>query len=77
MQVVRTIDHTLYPRKALADARQAYREYCSLTITPVNGGKLQVTITVKDDYQDNARHVILEFLNYALDRSVQIHLEEA
>jgi hypothetical protein len=76
VQVTRTIDHTLYPRKALADARQAYREYCSLTVAPVDGEKVRVTIRVKDDYQDNARHVILEFLNYALDRSVQIHLDE-
>ncbi len=76
MQVSRTIDHNVYPRKALAEARQAYREYCAVTIVPLSGQRVQVTISVKMAYRENAREVILEFLNYALDRSVQAHFED-
>jgi hypothetical protein len=76
MQVSRAVDHTVYPRKALAEARQAYREYCDVTITPLSVQRAQVTISVKAAYHESAREVILEFLNYALDRSVQAHFED-
>ncbi len=76
MQVSRTIDHNLYPRKALAEARQAYREYCAVNIVPLSGPRAQVTISVKEVYCESAREVILEFLNYALDRSIQAHFED-
>ncbi len=76
MQVTRSIDHTLYPRKALADATQAYRDYCDVRITPFNSQKSHVTIRVKEVHDGSPSEVILEFLNYALDRSLQIQLEK-
>jgi hypothetical protein len=75
-EFTKTIDHTLYPRKALAEARQAYRDYCTLTISPLTNDRAQVSIFVKDAYENDCRQVVLDFLNYMLDRSAQIHLEE-
>jgi len=70
------IDHALYPRKALADARQAYRDYCSLKIVPLGSSKARIVITVNDAYENESRQVILDFLNYLLDTSIQTLLEE-
>lgn len=75
MQVTRTIDHRLYPRKALTDARQAYRDYCTLSMSPRSAEQAQIVITVRPEYEDRGREVVLEFLNYLLDRAAQIRLE--
>lgn len=76
MRVTRNIDHTLYPRRALADARQAYRDYCTLEISPNGDHMARVTIVVNEAHEDSASQIVLEFLNYALDRAAQIHLED-
>jgi len=75
-EFTKTIDHSLYPRKALAEARQVYRDYCTLNIVPLTNDRAQVTIVVNDKYEDDCRQVVLDFLNYMLDRSAQILLEE-
>jgi hypothetical protein len=75
-EFTKTIDHSLYPRTALADARQAYRDYCTLKILPQNNDCARVLITVNDSYDHEHRQVVLDFFNYLLDKSVQILLEE-
>jgi len=75
-EFARTIDHSLYPRKALTDARQAYRNYCTLKIVPLGNEKVQVSITVNEKYESESRQIVLDFLNYMLDRSAQILFEE-
>jgi hypothetical protein len=75
-EFIKTVDHSLYPRKALADARQAYRDYCTLKIVPLNNDCASVLITVNDSYEHEHRQVVLDFLNYLLDKSAQILLEE-
>jgi hypothetical protein len=74
--VTKTIDHSLYPRNALADARQAFRDYCSLQIAPLSNDRAEVTITINDTYDSDGRQVVLDFLNYLLDRSAQIVFEQ-
>lgn len=76
LQIIRIIDHTLYPRRALAEARQAYQDYCTLEIVPEGNTKAKVTIAVKEAYEKESKQVVLDFLNYTLDRSVQIVLED-
>ena len=75
-QFTRTIDHSLYPRGALAAARQAYRDYCSLKVSPLGADRVEVTITVNAEYESDSRQVVLDFLNYVLDRSAQILFEQ-
>ena len=76
LQFTKIIDHSLYPRSALADARQAYRDYCSLKIVPLVGDSAEINITIKDSYEKDSRQVVLDFLNYMLDRSAQVLFEE-
>lgn len=72
--LVRVIDHTLYPRQALAEARTAYREYCSVRVEPLDSNRAQVTISVLPAHADNHREVALSFLNFALDKALEIQL---
>jgi len=76
MEITRTVDHALYPRRALTEATHAYRDYCDVKITPITSHKSHLKISVKQQADAaSAREVILEFLNYALDKSIHIHLE--
>ncbi len=78
MTFSRTIDNTIYPRRALADTRQAYREFCRITITPgPTSDAATLTIDVRESHASNARRVVLEAWNYLLDRACQIHFEQA
>jgi len=71
----RLIDHSLYPRTALADARHAYRDYCTVSISPIDGEHTRVLIAVKPTSAHQVREVVLGFLNYLLDCSAEIHLD--
>ena len=75
MEITKTIDHQLYPRKAIAEARQAYREFLDFSVAPLSSDKAELTITVKEVHQNESKRIILEFFNFALDRSSQIQFE--
>lgn len=75
MDIVRVIDHALYPRKAISDARIAYKDYCSVRAEPLPGDCARLTISVLPAHADNGREVLLSFLNYALDKAAELHLQ--
>lgn len=75
MEFTRRIDNTLYSRRALADAREAYREYCTVCIATVAKGLVDVAIQPHRQYESDARQVILEFWNFFLDTACQQRLE--
>ncbi len=71
----RNLDNNIYPKKAVADARMAYRDYCDFAIEATASHIANLTVTVKLKYEDNSRDVILGFWNYLLDRACQINAE--
>jgi len=75
MQITRIIDRRLYPRRAISEARQAYRDFISLTISQIEPDQDEAIITVNPEHDQQGGKVVLEFLNYLLDRSAEIHLE--
>ena len=75
MQYTRHIDNGIYSRKALAEAREAYGEYCTIRATPSTSGDVAVTLQLKPEYTNEARQVILEFWNFFLDSSCKHKLE--
>lgn len=75
MDIVRVVDHAIYPRKAIGEARTAYKEYCAVRVEPLPGDSARLTITVSPKHVANSREIILNFLNYALDISAEIHLQ--
>lgn len=75
MQTTRIIDREIYPRKAISDARYAFRDFFSLTVSSIDSDQDKMTITVKPEHEQQGKEIVLEFLNYLLDRSAEIHLE--
>jgi hypothetical protein len=71
----RLIDQDLYSRKAVAEARQAFRDYCSFDVSPLSENRAQITIHVRDEFKNDERQIALEFLNYLLSKSAQLALE--
>ena len=77
MKFTRRIDNSIYSRKALAGVRDAYEIYCTVRATPVSDGFADITVSVKLDYEQESRRVILEFWNYFLDTACQQRLDSA
>lgn len=77
LRVERTIDHFIYSREAIADARQAYREFCNVKITRISSNQAILEIYVSNTDKNQAREIVLNFLNYALDRAAQLHFGAA
>lgn len=75
MELTRHIDNGLYPRRALASAREAYALYCMVRATPGDAGRVAITVTVRPEHEDDARQVVLEFWNFFLDAACQRRLE--
>lgn len=77
MEFTRRIDNGIYSRKALAEAREAYGKYCTIRATPSSSGDVAVTVLLKEEYEGEARRVILEFWNFFLDSTCKHKLESA
>lgn len=75
MDTIRVIDHALYPRKAISDARAAYKGYCTVRVEPLAGDCARLTISVLPKHVADSREVTLSFLNYALDKAAELHLQ--
>lgn len=73
----RTIDNTVYTRRALNEARDAYTKYCLIRATPDANGMVGITVTVNPEFQQDARQVILEFWNFFLDTACQQRFDAA
>lgn len=69
------IDYRLYPRTALADTRQTYWDFCRVSVSSLGSESARIVISVQPEHEEYGRKVILEFLNYLLDRATQIRLE--
>ncbi len=74
--ITRIIDHHLYPRKTISAARQAYKDYCLFKIEPINDEKARLTIIVQPEYEAQQREIVLEFLNFVLDKAAEAYLSE-
>ena len=77
MEFTRYIDNGLYSRKALAQAREAYHQYCTVRAQPQATGEVAITVSVKPEYRAEARNVTLAFWNFFLDTSCKDRLENA
>jgi hypothetical protein len=76
MQITRVIDHRWFPRRVLAEARQAFQDYCTLNVTPLGNDQVRVVITVKPKHAAHWKNIVLGFFNYALDKAAEAHFEE-
>jgi len=77
MNIVKVVDHDVYPRKAISEARDAYKDYCKVQVTPMPGNRAKLLISVVPAHENDLREVVLSFLNYALDKAAEINLQDA
>ena len=77
MEIERLIDHRIYPRKALTEARQAYKDFCQFRVTPITSDRVRLSISVLPAHQDASREVVLSFLNFALDKAAESYFGES
>ena len=73
----RILDNDIYARKAVAEAQVTFREYCTVKVTPAGSGQVELAFKTDAAHEDKAQKIVLEFLNYTLDRSIQLDLEGA
>ena len=74
-QFVRILDNDIYAREAVAKTQTKFRKFCTVKTTLAGNGQVELAFAINTAYQDKAREVVLEFMNYALDCSVQLDLE--
>jgi hypothetical protein len=72
--VTRLIDHALYNRQAVSEARTAYKDYCTVRVEPIAGNKATLVIEVLPAHFADEREVILSFMNFALDKALELQL---
>lgn len=74
MQLTRRIDNALYSRKALAEVREAYREYCTVRAAAMPDGLIEITVQPHRQFESEGRQIILEFWNFFLDTACEQRL---
>ena len=73
--VRREVSTSIYSRKAISEAQQAFAQHCRVASVPRPGGRLEVTVTPVSADADEARATVLEFWNYCLARSCELRLD--
>jgi hypothetical protein len=74
MANARLIDHAIYPRQALSEARTAYKDYCTIRVEPAGGHRATLTIDVLPEHSTKEREIVLSFMNYMLDKALEQQL---
>lgn len=69
------VNNEIYLKSAIAGARSAFAKYLNLRIVPLSTGNVELIFQINPGVEDNAREIVLEFLNYILDYSIQIFVE--
>lgn len=67
----RSISTSIYTRKALIAAQEAFRPYCKVTTERQDGDRLQISVRPVDVPAEQIAEMILSFWNYYLDKSLQ------
>lgn len=68
------VDNSIYPKTAILEAKKAFSKYLDVKITPKNTGNICISLKPFRNYEAQSREIILEFLNYALDYSIQLSM---
>ncbi len=69
------LDNELYSKRAVLEAKAAFLEYADFKIVPQTSSSVKLIITMRSAYIQDYRQIFCEFINYILDRSVQILME--
>ena len=69
-----SFSNTIYSKKDVSEARQAFQNYLSVRTTPLDRNRVSIEIRVKPEYKGHEREVILEFKKFLLDTTSNHYL---
>lgn len=69
------LDNDIYPKKAVLDTKLAFSRFVDSTLVPISGG-VRLKLVIKPMYENDIRQIYCEFMNYLLDRTIQILIEK-
>lgn len=70
------ISNDFYAKAAVLEAKSKFSQYLRLELKPQSNGLVTTVFRVPEKYAGDEREIILECLNYMLDRTIQIMLEK-
>lgn len=70
------LSNSIYNKKAILEGRNVFSPYAEIKITPQHSNLVQISIRTKREFEQDERQICCEFLNYILDRSIQLFLEQ-
>lgn len=71
---VRSISPSIYTRRALVAAQDAFKAYCKVTTVRGDADRLQVVLRPLDIPSEQIPELVLAFWNFYLDKSIQERL---
>lgn len=69
------LDNNIYPKKAVLDTKLAFSQYVDSTLIPIPGG-VTLKLVIKPMYKEDVRQIYCEFMNYLLDKTIQILIDK-
>ncbi|MBT4934833.1 MAG: hypothetical protein HOJ87_07905 [Rhodospirillaceae bacterium] len=73
----RVLAKDIYEQKAIEETQKAFQEHCIVRMDPDEDGNWILSFALDMDHNNESKQVVFEFLNYALDLSVQMNLGRA
>jgi len=70
------ISNDIYSKAAVLEAKSKFSQFLQLNLRPKEKNLVVAEFTVLAKYEEDAREIILECLNYMADRSAQLLLEK-
>ena len=70
------LHNDIYDKLALMEARRAYADYAKVMTETVSPNLQKLTISVENRTDEEAREIILSFLNFSLDSSLELFLKK-
>lgn len=70
------LHNDIYDKLALMEARRAYADYAKVRTERVSPNVQKLTISVENRTDEEAREIILSFLNFSLDSSLELFLKK-
>ena len=70
------LHNDIYDKLALMEARRAYADYAKVRTERGSPNVQKLTISVENRTDEEAREIILSFLNFSLDSSLELFLKK-
>lgn len=66
----KTIDNRIYSKKSVLETKKAFEKFCTVHAAPEDANRVKLRIITNGLSDQDHKQVVLEFMNYLLDLSV-------